>query len=300
MSRQAGWRAAANALPQNVQGMGWMILAGIIFVSFNAVIRHVSSDMHPMQAAFLRYIFGLIFLAPYFIGRRLAALRTRRLGLFAFRGLIHGLGVLLWFYAMSRLPLAQITALSFLTPVFATIGAILFLGEKVSYRRIGAVMFGFAGAMVILRPGVVGIDIGAVAMLVAAPLFAGSKLITKALTRTETTAAIVAYLAIFVTLVQLAPALWVWRQPTGQETLLLAGTAVLATGGHLCQVQALKLAELTAVQPVEFLTLVWATLFGFFVFAEVPLVWTWIGGVMIIGSATYIARREALARRRTR
>ena len=272
-----------------------MALAGIMFVGMVAIVRHIASDMHPMQAAFLRYVLGLVILSPFFLRLRLHHLRSARLGLHAFRGLIHGIAVLLWFYAMARLPIAEVTALGFTAPIFATVGAAMFLGERLHFRRVGAVLMGFAGAVVILRPGVEVIDLGAIAILVAAPLFAGSKIITKSLARSESSAAIVAYLAVIVTLVMLGPAILVWRQPTVTELGWLALTALLATASHLAVVKALKAAELTVTQPIEFLQLFWATLIGLYLFAEVPDAWTWIGGAIIVASATYIAHREARA-----
>jgi drug/metabolite transporter (DMT)-like permease len=110
----------------------------------------------------------------------------------------------------------------------------------------------------------------------------------------------VAYLSVVVTLTTLGPALYVWRTPSTEEWLLLTATAGLATLGHLCMIQGVKLAEVSALQPVKFLQLFWAALIGFLVFAEIPGLWTWVGSAIIVGSVTYIAHREALVRKRTR
>ena len=286
----------ARRLSGNLEGMLWIAGAGLLFVAFVAIVRHIGSDMHPMQIAFMRYALGIVILAPVLLRMRLYQFRAARHGLHLFRGVIHAIAVLLWFYAMARLPIAEVTALGFTAPIFATIGAAMFLGERLQVRRIGAVLMGFAGAVVILRPGIDAIDLGAVAMLVAAPLFAGSKVITKTLSRTEPTTAIVAYLSVIVTMVMVVPAMMVWRTPILVEIGWTALTAVLATGSHLAVVQALKAAELTVTQPIEFLQLFWATLIGLYLFGEVPDAWTWIGGAIIIASATYIAHREARAR----
>ncbi len=299
MTRAETAGRAEKVLSANLRGMLWMMLAGVAFVGFTGVVRHLGSDMHPAQAAFVRYLIGLVILAPYFLRLRAAHLRSARLGLHAVRGLMHGVGVLLWFYAMTRIPIADVTALGFTAPVFATLGAALFLGERLQARRIGAVLMGLAGAMVILRPGFGAVDSGALAMLLAAPLFAGSDLTAKALVRTESDMAVVAYLAIAVTLVTLPPALLVWRTPTLEEVAWLGVTAILATLSHLCAARAYRWAELSVTQPVKYLQLLWATLLGYYVFTEVPDAWTWIGGAIILASATYIARREARLRKRT-
>ena len=214
------------------------------------------------------------------------------------RGIVHGIGVMLWFFAMARIPIAEVTALGFTAPIFTTIGAALFLGEGLRARRIAAVLLGFAGAMVILRPGIVAVNPGAIAQLMAAPLFAVSFIVAKKLTETQPPTVIVAYLSIFVTLVLLPPALMVWRTPTWEELSWLTLIAMLATLGHLTLTQAFRAAELTVTQPVSFLQLVWATLLGLAVFGEQPDLWTWIGGAIIVGSATYIAHRETLRKGR--
>ena len=197
---------------------------------------------------------------------------------------------------MARIPIAEVTALGFAAPIFTTIGAALFLGERLTAHRIGAVLIGFGGAMIILRPGFEAISTGALAQLAAAPLFATSYLITKKLTETESSASIVAHMTIFVTLALLPGALMNWRTPSWEELGWLGATAVFATLGHLTLTQALRATHITVTQPFAFLQLVWATLLGFYVFGERPEIWIWIGGAVIVASASYMARRESLAR----
>ena len=196
------------------------------------------------------------------------------------------------FYAMAHIPIAEVTALGFTAPIFTTIGAALFLGERVRARRIGAVLVGFAGAMIILRPGIAAIDPGAIAQLIAAPLFAASFILAKKLTETDSSGVIVGVLTVIVTLMLLGPAMLVWRTPTLGELGWLFATASFATAGHLTLTQAFRSAEITVTQPVAFLQLVWATLLGFYVFGEQPDKFTWIGAAVIVSSATYIAHRE--------
>ena len=291
-------RAIFAASSGNARGIAWMFLAGLIFVIVTGSVRHLSSTIHPIQLGFLRYAIALIFLAPVFWrGIRGYRNRPHRYGLHIARGLLQAFGVMLWFYAMANIPVAEVTALGFTAPIFATIGAALFLGEKLYMRRISAVLFGFAGAMVILQPGFRAIEWGAIAQLAAAPLFAATLLIGKRLTETESNGTIVAALGLVVTIALFPPALYVWRTPSGEEMLWLFGVAGLATLGHLAMTQAFRCAEVTALQPITFLQLVWASLLGFFIFAEEPDIWTWIGGCIIVVSATYITHREARARR---
>ncbi len=292
--------SAKGTVGSNLKGIGWMLLTGVLFVGVTGIVRHLGSDMNPVQAAFIRYAIGLVLLTPVLLRLTYVRIVSARIGLHAIRGFVHGIAVMLWFYAMARIPIAEVTALAFTAPIFITIGAALFLGERLYVRRVGAVLAGFGGVLVILRPGVEAVDLGAVAILVAAPLFAVSLLIAKKQTAAESSPSIVAFLAIFVTLTLLPPALLVWRTPTWEELGWLCLTAVIATLGHYTMTQAFRHAEITLTQPFSFLQLVWATLLGLYAFAEQPDVWTWIGGAIIVGSATYIAHRESVIRGRTR
>lgn len=294
-------RTAFARVPPNVQGMFWIVLSGLIFSSFMALVRYVGSTMDPVQLSFLRYAFGLLFLAPFFLRVRMAEVREVHWKLHLLRGVLHGTGVMLWFYAMSRIPIAEVTAIGFTNPFFATVGAAIFLGEAIRIPRITAVVVGLAGAMLIIRPGIEVVDAGAIAMLVAAPIFAGSDLVAKALlTRRESGPAVVAYLSLIVTLVTLVPALLVWKWPTPEEWLLCIVIAGLATIGHLAMTQGFKVGEISAIAPARYVQLLWSVLIGYALFAEAPGIWTYIGSVVIIASALYIARREALARERGR
>jgi drug/metabolite transporter (DMT)-like permease len=272
-----------------------MLLTGLLFVAVTGVVRHLGTDMNPMQAAFIRYAFGVVLIAPVLLRMFVVGVRPSRLGLHMLRGVAHGSAVMLWFFAMARIPIAQVTAIGFTTPIFTTMGAVLFLGEVLHARRIAAIVVSFLGTLIILRPGAVSIELGAFAQLAAAPLFACSFLIAKKLTETESSASIVAYMSVFVTLALLVPALLVWRTPTLTELGWLFVTAIFATAGHYTFTRAMQTVELTVLQPFSFLQLVWATLLGFYVFSEVPDVWTLTGGAVIIASVTYIAHREARA-----
>lgn len=289
-------------------GMGYLLLSGLIFATFTAIVRWVSIDMHPAETAFLRYLFGFMFLVPLFIGARRHELRTKRPIMHVVRGLIHGTGVLLWFYAIAKITLAEVTALAFTAPVWATLGAFVILGEDVRARRIVAVLVGLLGALIVLfglpssweelssRLSVIGY--GQFAILTAAPLFACSKIMTKRLTATENPTAIVAWLSLTVTVVLAVPAMTVWRTPTPEELASMAAVAALATTAHICMTRAWRAADLSVTQPAEFMQLVWASLFGIYMFGETPTLGIWVGGAVIVGSASYIAHREALTRRR--
>lgn len=283
---------------RTLAGLGWMVLTGLMFVAVTGIVRYLGSDLPSVEAAFIRYLFGLMFFLPFLLRLKLHALRGRVLGLYAFRGLFHGGAVALWFFAMARIPIAEVTAIGYTAPIFTTIGAALFLGERLHMRRVMAIVAGFCGALLILRPGFQVIEVGSLAQLAAAPLFAGSFLLAKRLTDTESPAAIVAMLSVFCTLVLLPPALMEWRTPTQTELFWLFLTAVFATGGHYTLTRAFEAAPITVTQPVSFLQLVWASLLGVALFGEALDPWILAGGAIIIAAATYISHRETLAVRR--
>ncbi len=274
-----------------------MLLSGIMFIGVTGVVRYLGGEMHPIQAAFIRYAFGIVLVVPVILRVGLYELLSARICLHASRGLVHGIGVMLWFYAMSRLPIAEVTALGFTTPIFTAAGAMLILGERAKNYRVVGIVMGFIGALIVLRPGLRIIDFGAVAMLIAAPLFACSLLMAKVATKTESSSVIVALLSVFCTLTLLPLALVYWRTPTMEEWLLLLLTAVFATSGHYFLTLAFHSAELSALQPFSFLQLVWATLLGLVVFSEQPDLWLWLGAGVIVFSATWIGRQEVRSSR---
>ena len=275
-----------------------MVLTGAMFVGVTVVVRYLGTSMNPVQAGFIRYAFGLLMVLPLLSRAGVLSLHSKRIGFHALRGLAHGCGVMLWFFAMSRIPIAEVTALGFTAPVFTTLGAALFLRERLRSYRVIAMLAGFAGALLILRPGFREIDIGALAQVAAAPLFACSFLMAKSATRTESSTMIVVMLSVFCTLTLALPALAVWRTPTLEELELLFATAALATTGHYCMTRAFKAAEVSAVQPFTFLQLVWATLLGLMLFDEHPDLWIALGGALIVTAASWMAHREVQSQRR--
>ncbi|MEM1163667.1 MAG: DMT family transporter [Pseudomonadota bacterium] len=279
-------------------GIAWMLVTTFMFLGVTGIVRHVGSDMPAVEAAFIRYAFGLLLILPAARAVFRSRISGRDWGLFGVRGLLHGGGVMLWFYAMARIPIAEVTAIGYISPIFVTIGAAVFLRERLAWRRIGAVLAAFVGALIILRPGFQELSSGQLAQLCAAPLFAASFLMAKRFSDTVDTGVIVFMLSLFCTLTLLPGALLQWRDPTWEEVGWLALTAVFATAGHYTLTQAFKCAPITVTQPIGFLQLVWATILGMLVFGEPLDIYVMIGGGVIVASATYISHREAMVARR--
>ena len=279
-------------------GVAWMVATGILFVGVTAAVKAGASDLPAAEAAFLRYVLGLVFLIPMIRPIREAGLTARQLKLFGVRGVAHTLGVILWFYAMTRITVAEVTAMNYLAPVYITLGAALFLGETLALRRILAVAGALIGALIILRPGVRELTDGHLAMVGTAILFAIGYLTAKRLADEVSALVVVGMLSITVT-IGLAPfaiAVWVW--PTWTEVAAMFVVACLATAGHYTMTRAFAAAPVTLTQPVTFLQLVWATMLGWVVFGESIDPFVVLGGIVIVSSVTALTIREAMLKRR--
>lgn len=278
-------------------GILWMVLTGVLFAAVTGVVRYLGSDMPAIEGAFIRYAIGVLMVIPL-IWRHWVGMPDRKtLKLYVIRGVVHGGAVMLWFYAMARIPIAEVTAIGYVAPIFVTIGAALFLGERLHLRRIVGVVVGFIGALIVIRPGFHDVNLGQMAQLGAAPLFAISFIIAKKLTGRESPSMIVAMLSVFCTLALLPGAIIQWRSPTGEEIGWLTLTALLATAGHYTLTKAFAAAPITVTQPLAFLQLIWATLIGVFLFAEPIDPFVILGAVIVVTSVTYISHREVQARR---
>ncbi|MEP2715259.1 DMT family transporter [Pseudophaeobacter sp.] len=279
-------------------GVFWMLMTGLCFVAVTALVKYLGHRIPPAQSAFLRYLLGLVFLIPMIGTLRRATLTPKLWALFATRGLVHSGGVILWFFAMTQIPLAEVTAMNYLSPVYVTLGAALFLGEKLALRRIAAVVVALLGAVIILRPGFREISPGHIAMLFTALAFGVSYLLAKFTVDDTNPVVVVAMLSIWVTL-GLAPfALAVWVAPSLPELAILFAVACFATAGHFTMTLAFAAAPLTVTQPVTFLQLIWATLLGALVFSEPVDIWVVFGGGLILAAISFITWREAMLKRR--
>ncbi|MEO9650710.1 MAG: DMT family transporter [Roseobacter sp.] len=285
---------------QPVAGIFWMLVTGLCFISVTALVKSMGTQMPPAQMAFLRYLLGLVFLLPALGALRSTRLTPRQWKLFGFRGVVHGLAVISWFYAMTQIPIADVTAMNYLSPIYVSIGAALFLGEKMAFRRIAAIVVALIGALVILRPGFREVSSGHVAMLFTAVAFGGSYLSAKVMSGEVKASVVVAMLSIFVTVVLTPFALANWVTPTLHDLGFLFCIACFATAGHYTMTLAFAAAPITVTQPVTFTQLVWAVLLGYFVFEEQVDIWVLVGGGIIISSVSFITWREAVLKRKHR
>jgi drug/metabolite transporter (DMT)-like permease len=279
-------------------GILWMVVTGLLFVGVTALVKMMGTRIPAAESAFLRYVLGLMFFVPMLGTLRRASITPRLLGLFGLRGAVHTIGVVCWFFAMARIPIADVTAMNYLSPIYVTLGAALFLGERLALRRVLAILIGLLGAVIILRPGFREIGPGHLAMLVTGLFFGMSYLLAKRTTQEVSPGIVVMMLSIAVT-IGLAPmAAAVWITPTVTELALLFGVACLATAGHYTMTLAFSAAPLAVTQPVIFLQLVWAVALGAVVFGEAVDPFVVLGGLVIIGSVSFISWREAVLKRK--
>jgi drug/metabolite transporter (DMT)-like permease len=260
-----------------------------------SALRIVSADLHPFEIVLFRNLVGILLIVP-FLGRLgWYTLRTRRAGALGLSSLSLLASMLCFFVAVAEMPLAELTALSFTKPLFATAGAALILGELVRLRRWAAVLVGFAGVLIVIRPGADTVSPYAVLVLLSALFAAVVSVIVKRLTATESPATIVLYQSVFMTLLSVPLALLYWRTPTLVELPFLVIVGTLGTLSWLCMARAFALVDASVVMPFEFARLPLTALAAYLLFAEVPTVWTWLGGAVIFGSIAYITHREMRA-----
>jgi len=280
-----------------MRGIVLMCLSTIAFSIMHGLVRFVSEVLPPFQIAFFRNIFGLAFLIPLLMRSRFAILRTKQIGLHALRGVINMAAMLMFFTALAISPIAKVTALGFTAPIFMAILAVLVLGERFRIYRWSAIFLGFMGMLIILRPGLVAIDTGALLVIGSAALWAVAMIIIKIQSRTESSLTIVAYMGIFLGVFSIGPAVWVW-QPFGLQTL--GFMVLIGLFGSIAQMaisESLKETDSTALMPFDFLKLIWTAIIGVWFFAEVPDIYTWVGATVIFLSGLFIAFRERSAQR---
>lgn len=285
---RSSWKSQTPVM----RGIVLMCLSTIAFSIMHGLVRFVSEVLPPFQIAFFRNIFGLAFLLPLLMRSRFAILRTKQIGLHALRGVINMAAMLMFFTALAISPIAKVTALGFTAPIFMAILAVLVLGERFRIYRWSAIFLGFVGMLIILRPGLVAIDTGALLVIGSAALWAVAMIIIKIQSRTESSLTIVAYMGIFLGVFSIAPAVWVW-QPFGLQTL--GFMVLIGLFGSIAQMaisESLKETDSTALMPFDFLKLIWTAMIGVWFFSEIPDIYTWIGAIVIFLSGLFIAIRE--------
>lgn len=281
------------ALPGNVRGALWILLSALIFTMTNSLIKYVGTTLDPFQMVFFRGLFGTMFLLPIvWHAGGMAVLKTQRMNFHLARGITGSLALMTIFYALTNMPLADVTGISFSRSLWVIILAVLFLGESIRWRRWTATLIGFCGVLVMVRPGPEA-NPAAIAAVLNALFVAMSVVLIKRMTVTEKPLTILFWGTLIPTFVTLPPAIIVWQTPTNTELMLMAAIGAGLSVGHTCLIHGLRVGEATAVMPFDYTRLIFAGLAGYIFFVEIPDPYTIAGALLIIMATLYIARREA-------
>jgi len=281
-----------------LRAAGLMLASTVSFGLMAVAIRFVSRSLSTPEIAFFRNLFGLLALLPLLWRGAPGVFRTRQLPRYFVRSAI-GIGSMLCgFWAIGHLPLSQAISLSYSTPLFVTIFAAIWLGEVVRRRRWTAVLLGFVGVLVIVRPGTTGFSIGSLVAVSAAVLSSVVAIQIKQLSRIDPPDTIVFWTYVFWVPLSLVPAVFEWQWPQGIAWAWLAAIGVFGTGGQLLWTRALRLGEVSALTPIGFMQLPLVSVLAWLLFDEGIDRWTVLGAAIIFIANAYIAHREAMLSRR--
>jgi drug/metabolite transporter (DMT)-like permease len=274
-----------------------MVISAFFFAIAAGLIRFATQEVHPFEAAFLRSFAGLIFMLPLVMRGGLAGIRPKRPRLHLVRGILSASGTLMWFSALAVLPVGEAVALNFTAPLFATMMAPFVLHEMVRARRWAACALGFAGVLIMLRPGIEAVTLGALLSIGSAMTIACNMMIIRIVSQEDNVRTVVLAFSFYLTLFTLLPALFFWTTPSWAVLGAMVLCGLLSTSAHLLLTRAMAIVEMSSIAPLDFVRLLFAAGIGFIWFSEVPDIWTAVGAIVITGSAVYIARREAIAGR---
>ena len=278
-----------------------LAISATLFGSFmGAGVKLLSDDLHPIIIiCFYRCLMGLIIITPFVARNNFRALQTDNMRLQIFRALINIISMICWFSAIGMMHFEKATALGFTTPLFTTVLAVLILGEVIRFHRTAALLLGFIGILIIIRPGYVPFEFGTILMLIASFSFSFVLIFVKKLSATDSSLTIIFYHLLYMTPVFFILSLFYWQTITLDQIIIFSLMGASGLLSHWCLAQAFKMSDTTFVMPLQFTKLIWASLIGLFIFAEQPDIWTWIGGIIIFISVVYITYREAFKKKGT-
>lgn len=267
-----------------------------MFQCLNVTVKALVHELPPMQVAWMRWLMGILCIAPFALAAGPGAIHLRDLRLHGLRAIFHASGYALWYTAVGRITLATTAALSFTGPLFVTLGAALFLRERVNPARWLGVLAGFIGVLVILRPGLTEPNLGSLLMLASVPLIAGSNLVAKVVAGRDTPAQVVFWQSLLAAILFTPLGLWFWQEPNAMQWVIALGAGVFGTLGYFLMTWSYRLLDISALQPLAFLGIVWASLFDLVFFGRTADAWTFVGAAIVVAATTAIVHREARRR----
>lgn len=281
-------------LTKQITGIIWMMLHCLNFSVMSIMVRLCSSEGLPIiEIYFISTLFAFSGMLGWMIFSNERKLTLQFPLLYTIRVLFGALGMILWFYVLKWIPLTEATAISYLSPLFSAVAAILFLHERSDKQRFVALIVGFIGILIILRPGVEIVSIGALLAILVAVLWAIIDIATKIQSCNEKMSTQVFYITLFITIISLPLAISVWRTPTGDQWLSLALLGFVVLFNYFAIYQAYKFADLTLLLPFDFTRLLFTFILAYILFGEVMDIWSAVGAVIILSSAIYLAYSES-------
>ena len=289
--------ASAPRLSTNIRGALWMLAATTSFAVMILCVRALSAYMHTFEILFWRTFIPVLLVLPHVLGKRRAKLTLpkAKLPLYGIRTMFAYTGSLIWFYAIAMVTVSDAVALQFTSPLFVVLLAIPVFGERPDFARWLAIIVGFLGALVIIRPGLTVINPGSLLVLLSSAFFAATMISIKALSHTEPVPAMVFYGNLFMLPLAFVPTLFVWTTPSWGEVPWILVLGLSSALGLTFMSRAFAKTDTGFVMPFNFLRLPVIAGLGYYFFAEVPDVWTWVGTAIIAGATIFVAQREARA-----
>ena len=288
----------SNNIPSSLFSISLMIISGLFFVIMHSAVKYLSKEVHIFEIAFFRCALVIFVLAPVIIQQGKTIFKTKQPKMQFLRIITNSVAMLCFFYGISTTPLAQLTTLGFTVPIFATILAVIFMKEKIRLRRTTALIVGFIGTIIVMRPDI-SIELGALLIIFSSFLWSICLIFIKKLTQTDSAVTISLYFGIGMIPATFALAFPVLEMIDLRQFIILVFIAVTGTLAQTIMNSALEKGELALLLPFDFLRLIWSVLIGYALFSEEPTITLWLGGFLIIGSTSYIAWREAKLKNRT-
>lgn len=276
------------------KGAWWMIAAAAALTAMAICIRYLPA-YSVLLMIFLRNVINLFLMAPSLFRQGKAVFQTERLGTHALRNAFLYSGNVAWFFGVTKIALADVASLQFTSPLFTAIIAAAFLGERIGGHRLIAILVGFAGALIIIRPGIIPVNIGTLSILLAAFLYSCAHVVTKRLSDTESGSTVVFYMSVTILVYSAIPAFFVWQTPTWADMPAMIGLGITGYATHYCITRSLAVGDASFVIVFDFMRLPFSALLGWLLFTEILDGWTAAGALIIFAAGYYSTIREAKA-----
>jgi drug/metabolite transporter (DMT)-like permease len=286
-----------HRLPDNLKGIVFLMLASMVFSVMALLIKLLGQHLHITQILLVRQIGMTVMVAPAILRNFPGSLHSERPGLQLIRVFCALVAMIFGFTAVIYLPLADATAIFFAKSFFVTILAVIFLGETVGVYRWSAVLIGFVGVMIMLQPGTENFSVYGLFSLVGAAGAAAVMILLRLLSRSDSTNTILTYGALGVGVVMILPGIYFWQDPTTLEWLLLVAVGVVSYFGQKCNIFAYKHGEASLLASLDYVRLLWATLFGYLIFDQFPDGSIWLGSTIVVAAAIFMIYRETQRKR---